>query len=126
MELREQVSHEEKVAAYGGALAMLFPIQWPEPFGLVMAESMATSTRVIAYANGAAPEVVLHEQNPLRFAGQSLRPLPPSPGSARSSAAPVARAPSATSVRKRPSVDKRLYRLLGNGEPQVPLSAIAL
>lgn len=42
-----------------GALAVLFPIDWPEPFGLVMIEAMATGTPVIARPRGAVPEVVI-------------------------------------------------------------------
>jgi glycosyltransferase involved in cell wall biosynthesis len=56
--LQYQVTHEEKAEAYRGALATLFPIQWPEPFGLVMTESMATGTPVIAFRQGSAPEVI--------------------------------------------------------------------
>lgn len=53
-----ETGHEEKVALMGGAVATLFPISWREPFGLVMIESMATGTPVIAMAMGATPEVV--------------------------------------------------------------------
>jgi glycosyltransferase involved in cell wall biosynthesis len=48
-----------KVDLLGRARATLFPIQWPEPFGLVMIESMACGTPVLAMARGAAPEVVV-------------------------------------------------------------------
>lgn len=53
-----EVSNGEKAAWMGRARAVLFPIQWPEPFGLVMTESMACGTPVIAFAQGAAPEVI--------------------------------------------------------------------
>jgi glycosyltransferase involved in cell wall biosynthesis len=53
-----EVSQAEKKALIGGATATLFPISWPEPFGLVMIESMASGTPVIAMAQGAAPEVI--------------------------------------------------------------------
>jgi glycosyltransferase involved in cell wall biosynthesis len=53
-----EITPEEKNDLLGGAIATLFPIQWREPFGLVMAESMACGTPVIATNCGAAPEVV--------------------------------------------------------------------
>lgn len=54
-----EIGHEEKYALLAGAAAMLFPIQWEEPFGLVMIESMATGTPVVATPRGAVPEVIL-------------------------------------------------------------------
>jgi glycosyltransferase involved in cell wall biosynthesis len=48
----------QKTALMAGALALLFPIDWPEPFGLVMIESMACGTPVVARRRGAVPEVV--------------------------------------------------------------------
>lgn len=58
VEVHEQPPLAEKLAYYREAYATLFPIQWPEPFELVMIESMATGTPVIAFPNGAAPEVI--------------------------------------------------------------------
>jgi glycosyltransferase involved in cell wall biosynthesis len=55
-----EVSHEEKVELLQHARATLFPIEWEEPFGLVMIESMACGTPVIATARGAVPEVIEH------------------------------------------------------------------
>ncbi len=49
----------EKAALLANADALLFPIVWPEPFGLVMIEAMASGTPVVAYGNGAVPEVVV-------------------------------------------------------------------
>jgi glycosyltransferase involved in cell wall biosynthesis len=44
----------------GDALALLFPIDWPEPFGLALIEAMANGTPVIAFGRGAVPEIVDH------------------------------------------------------------------
>ena len=53
-----EIGEHEKDAFLGGAYALLFPIDWPEPFGLVMTEAMACGTPVIAYPRGAVPEVI--------------------------------------------------------------------
>ncbi|MGH9165406.1 MAG: glycosyltransferase [Acidimicrobiales bacterium] len=53
-----EVAHEEKLALLAGARALLFPITWNEPFGMVMIEAMACGTPVLAFPEGAAPEVV--------------------------------------------------------------------
>ncbi len=55
-----EVSHERKVELLGGAAALVFPIRWNEPFGMVMVEAMACGTPVLAFPEGAAPEVVDH------------------------------------------------------------------
>jgi glycosyltransferase involved in cell wall biosynthesis len=55
-----EVSHGEKVELLQEARATLFPIDWDEPFGLVMIESMACGTPVIATRRGAVPEVIEH------------------------------------------------------------------
>ncbi len=53
-----ELTHAPKVALLGGASALLMPLAWEEPFGLVMAEAMLTGTPVIAFRRGSAPEVV--------------------------------------------------------------------
>ena len=53
-----EIREEEKRQFLGNALALLFPIDWEEPFGLVMIESMACGTPVIAFSRGSVPEVI--------------------------------------------------------------------
>jgi glycosyltransferase involved in cell wall biosynthesis len=57
-EVLGEITHAEKAALLGRARAVLFPIDWEEPFGLVMTESMACGTPVIATPRGSVPEVV--------------------------------------------------------------------
>ncbi|MGI9160282.1 MAG: glycosyltransferase, partial [Saprospiraceae bacterium] len=59
------VDEAQKLPLYQHATALLFPIQWKEPFGIVMAESLACGTPVIALNNGAAPEVIKQGVNGL-------------------------------------------------------------
>ncbi len=58
-----EVNEREKQTFLGNAAALLFPIDWPEPFGLVMIEAMACGTPVIAWRRGSVPEVIEHGVN---------------------------------------------------------------
>ncbi|HEX6265723.1 MAG TPA: glycosyltransferase family 4 protein [Burkholderiales bacterium] len=55
-----ELGEGEKPAFLGNATALLFPVDWPEPFGLAMIEAMACGTPVLAWRNGAVPEIVEH------------------------------------------------------------------
>jgi len=53
-----EVMHEDKVKLFQDAYAYLFPIKWPEPFGLTMVESLSCGTPVLAFREGSVPEIV--------------------------------------------------------------------
>jgi glycosyltransferase involved in cell wall biosynthesis len=65
-----EIGDADKAAFLGGARALLFPIDWPEPFGLVMIEAMACGTPVIAHPCGSVPEVVVPGRT--GFVGETL------------------------------------------------------
>ncbi len=58
VEFLGEIGEDQKGDFLGHAAALLFPIDWPEPFGLVMIESMACGTPVVAFRRGAVPEVM--------------------------------------------------------------------
>ncbi len=60
VELIGEINDAEKSEFLSGAIALLVPIDWPEPFGLVMIEAMACGTPVIAFHLGSVPEIVEH------------------------------------------------------------------
>jgi len=53
-----EIGEADKGAFLGDALALLFPIAWPEPFGMVLIEAMANGTPVIAFGHGSVPEII--------------------------------------------------------------------
>jgi glycosyltransferase involved in cell wall biosynthesis len=55
-----EIGDSDKGAFLGDAMALLFPIDWPEPFGLVLIEAMANGTPVIAFGRGSVPEIIDH------------------------------------------------------------------
>lgn len=60
IELLGEIGDNQKSEFLSGAIGLLMPIDWPEPFGLVMIEAMACGTPVIAYRCGSVPEVLEH------------------------------------------------------------------
>ena len=58
-----EIGDADKSDFLGGAIALLFPIDWPEPFGLVMIEAMAAGTPVIAWRGGSTGEVIDHRRS---------------------------------------------------------------
>jgi glycosyltransferase involved in cell wall biosynthesis len=76
-----EITDKQKNEFLGNAYAVLFPIDWPEPFGLVMIEAMACGTPVIAYERGSVPEVIDEGQtgfiaNSLDEAAEAVRRVP--------------------------------------------------
>jgi glycosyltransferase involved in cell wall biosynthesis len=60
VEYLQEVGEPEKGPLLANAKALLFPIDWPEPFGMVLIEAMACGTPVIAYNHGSVPEIIEH------------------------------------------------------------------
>lgn len=60
VEYLQEVGEAEKGPLLANAKALLFPIDWPEPFGMVLIEAMACGTPVIAYNHGSVPEIIEH------------------------------------------------------------------
>jgi glycosyltransferase involved in cell wall biosynthesis len=60
VEFLGEIGYPEKNKFLGEAAALIFPICWPEPFGIVMIEAMACGTPIIGYPFGSVPEVVKH------------------------------------------------------------------
>jgi glycosyltransferase involved in cell wall biosynthesis len=58
-----EVGGARKQRLFADAFAFLMPIRWPEPFGMVMAEALAAGTPVLAFAQGAAVEIIEHGKN---------------------------------------------------------------
>jgi glycosyltransferase involved in cell wall biosynthesis len=55
-----EIGEDQKGEFLGNAMALLFPIDWPEPFGMVMIEALANGTPVIAFNHGSVPEIIDH------------------------------------------------------------------
>jgi glycosyltransferase involved in cell wall biosynthesis len=90
-----EIGEYDKARFLGEAAALLFPIDWPEPFGLVMIEAMACGTPVIAYRRGSVPEVI--EENVSGFVV----------GSMEEAVAAVRRVPDLNRVKVRAAFERR-------------------
>ena len=62
VEFLGEIGESEKAELLENAIAMLFPIDWREPFGIVLLEALACGTPVIAYNHGSVPEIIAHEK----------------------------------------------------------------
>ena len=74
-----EIGDHQKSEFLGGADALLFPIDWPEPFGLVMIEAMACGTPVVASAVGGIKEVVVPEETGLLVPVEQMAEAPYEP-----------------------------------------------
>jgi glycosyltransferase involved in cell wall biosynthesis len=78
VEFLGELGGEDKLEILRGAAALLFPIDWPEPFGMVLIEAMAAGTPVIAFPRGSVPEVIDHGLSGLivHDIGEAARAVP--------------------------------------------------
>ena len=60
IDMQGEISEAQKAEFLSGAIALLMPIDWPEPFGVVMIEAMACGTPVVAFNRGSVSEIVDH------------------------------------------------------------------
>ena len=97
-----EVGGAAKRELFAGAAALLMPVRWREPFGMVMVEALACGTPVIAFPEGAAAEIVIDGENGMLVAARR-RWRARSAGSERSTPPCAARAPSATTFRSPPA-----------------------
>ena len=120
-----EVDERQKPAFFGGAAATLFPSDWPEPFGLVMIESLAAGTPVVALRRGAVPEVLVDgvtgficdDVDEMVAAVGRLDEIDPQDCRARR--APVQRRRDVRRLRRRLPISRRLHRApRGGHEPQ--------
>jgi glycosyltransferase involved in cell wall biosynthesis len=122
-----EIGERDKAAFLGGATALVFPIDWPEPFGLVLIEAMACGTPVIAFPCGSVPEVIDHGESGLlvESVGEAVAAVP--------IAAAMDRALVRATFERRFSIERvasdylRVYlSLCGRGRPLRPPEALPL
>lgn len=106
----DNLPHDDVLRVVAGARALVFPIQWQEPFGLVMAEAMATGTPVVTRPLGAARELVRHGET--GFLCDSLEGMVAAVHEAQTLSSAVCRAHVATRYSSEAMVEgyERLYR----------------
>jgi glycosyltransferase involved in cell wall biosynthesis len=114
-----EVGGARKQRLFADAFAFLMPIRWPEPFGMVMVEALAAGTPVLAFAHGAAPEIIVHAVNGFS-SGMSTRWRPRSsrpPGSTPTSVAGPRRSASRPTESRPPTRRSTEKRLQARSEP---------
>lgn len=122
VELLLEATPDECVTLIRHADALLNPIQWPEPFGLVMAEALACGTPVLAFPNGAAPEIVDHGRT--GFLHRDEEALASAPIDAIDRRACRAAAEQRFSLERMARDHDRLYRQILGGVSRLPDSAM--
>ena len=120
VELIGEISDAQKPEFLSGAVGLLMPIDWPEPFGLVMIEAMACGTPVVAFNRGSVPEIIENGKNGFIVEDEGEAAAAVNHLSSLSRAAVRKQFEARFTARRMAEDYVSLYRTLAGGQPSFP------